>query len=70
MLETPRKRPSLPGEKTKVDLDALVWRTPEGIDIKPLCTAKDLEGITHLESLPGEMPFVRGPQTATVTGPA
>ena len=44
------------------ELDALNWTTPEGLTIKPLYTAKDLEGISHADSLPGFAPFVRGPQ--------
>jgi methylmalonyl-CoA mutase len=44
------------------DPDALVWRTPEGIAVKPLYTEADLHGIGHLGSLPGFAPFVRGPR--------
>ena len=43
-----------------VDPDSLVWHTPEGIRVKPLYTADDLDGIGHLDSLPGLAPFVRG----------
>ena len=42
-------------------LDALNWKTPEGILVKPLYTAEDLEGLPHLGSLPGMPPYVRGP---------
>ncbi|GIU85346.1 MAG: methylmalonyl-CoA mutase [Acidimicrobiales bacterium] len=42
------------------DPDSLVWRTPEGIEVKPLYTSRDLAGIEHLDSLPGFPPFVRG----------
>ena len=38
----------------------LVWQTPEGIDVKPLYTAADLDGIEDLDTLPGFAPFVRG----------
>ena len=38
----------------------LVWHTPEGIDVKPLYTAADLEGIDTLDALPGVFPYVRG----------
>ncbi len=31
----------------------LVWQTPEGISVKPLYTAADLEGLETLGSLPG-----------------
>jgi len=43
-------------------LDKLNWETPEGITVKPLYTAADLEGLDHLGSLPGFPPFVRGPR--------
>ena len=46
----------------------LAWRTPEGIDVKPLYTAEDLEGLEHLDSLPGFAPFVRGPRATMYTG--
>ncbi|MDE2147400.1 MAG: methylmalonyl-CoA mutase, partial [Burkholderiales bacterium] len=44
------------------DLEALTWRTPEGIAVKPLYTAADLQGLPHTDTLPGFAPFVRGPQ--------
>ena len=44
------------------DLDALNWHTPDGITVKPLYTAADLEGLPHADSLPGFAPYVRGPQ--------
>lgn len=37
----------------------LVWKTMEGVDIQPLYTSSDLEGLDHLETLPGVAPFVR-----------
>ena len=46
----------------------LAWRTPEGIDVKPLYTAADLEGLSHLDSLPGFAPFVRGPRATMYAG--
>ena len=46
----------------------LAWRTPEGIDVKPLYTAADLEGLEHLDSLPGFAPFVRGPRASMYAG--
>src|SRR5215212_7603453 len=42
------------------DPDDLVWHTPEGIDVSPLHTAEDLEGLEHVDSLPGVEPFLRG----------
>ncbi|MFM7703449.1 MAG: methylmalonyl-CoA mutase, partial [Rubrivivax sp.] len=44
------------------DLDALNWRTPEGLTVKPLYTAADLAGLPHTDTLPGFEPFLRGPQ--------
>ncbi len=38
-----------------------VFQTPEGIPVKPLYTADDVAGLTHLEGMPGIAPFVRGP---------
>ena len=46
----------------------LAWRTPEGIDVKPLYTTEDLEGLEHLDSLPGFAPFVRGPRASMYAG--
>ena len=46
----------------------LAWRTPEGIDVKPLYTAADLEGMEHLDSMPGFVPFVRGPRATMYAG--
>ncbi len=43
-------------------LDELTVETPEGIAIKPLYTANDLEGLDHLDSLPGFAPYLRGPR--------
>jgi methylmalonyl-CoA mutase len=41
--------------------EPLVWHTPDGIDVKPLWTRADVEGLDFLESLPGAFPFLRGP---------
>ena len=43
-------------------LDELTVDTPEGIAVKPLYTASDLEGLDHLGTLPGFAPYVRGPR--------
>jgi methylmalonyl-CoA mutase len=42
--------------------DRLVWQTPEGIEVKALYTAEDLNGLPYTNTLPGFEPFVRGPQ--------
>lgn len=38
----------------------LVKKTYEGIDIRPMYFATDIEDLPHMDSLPGEAPFVRG----------
>lgn len=43
-------------------LEALNWVTPEGLVVKPLYTAEDLQGLPYTNTLPGFAPFVRGPQ--------
>ena len=44
------------------DAASIVRETPEGIPIKCLYTAQDLDGIPHTDSLPGFSPFTRGPR--------
>ncbi|MGB1757055.1 MAG: methylmalonyl-CoA mutase family protein, partial [Pseudomonadales bacterium] len=46
----------------------LVWQTPEGIAVKPLYTADDLAGLEHLDSLPGFIPYARGPKATMYAG--
>ena len=41
-------------------LESLTWASPEGIAVKPLYTAADLEGLEAADTLPGLMPFMRG----------
>jgi len=48
--------------------DDLTWETPEGIAVKPLYTAEDLEGVAHLGTAPGMAPFVRGPRATMYAG--
>jgi methylmalonyl-CoA mutase len=48
--------------------DELTWDTPEGIAVKPLYTAEDLESIEHIDSFPGMAPFVRGPRATMYAG--
>ena len=55
---------ALVARETKSSADALVWDTPEGITIKPLYTAKDLEGLQYLDTLPGFAPYTRGPRAS------
>ncbi|MCM1311355.1 MAG: methylmalonyl-CoA mutase [Bacteroides sp.] len=37
------------------------WRTPEQIDIQPVYTKEDLEGMEHLDYTAGIPPYLRGP---------
>ena len=48
--------------------DSLVWQTPEGIAVKPLYTADDLEALEALDSLPGAPPYIRGPRATMYAG--
>ena len=50
------------------DPDSLTWDTPEGIAVKPLYTAEDLEGLETVGSLPGVAPFTRGPRATMYAG--
>ena len=45
----------------------LVWKSPEGIAIKPLYTEADLEGIAQAP-WPGKAPFTRGPRASMYAG--
>ena len=49
-------------------LESLTKKTPEGIDIKPLYSAEDLEKVEFKDNLPGFEPFVRGPKATMYTG--
>ena len=49
-------------------LESLVWDTPEGIRVNPLYTAEDLEGMPHVNTLPGFPPYVRGPMATMYAG--
>ena len=42
--------------------DERVWVSPEGIPVKALYTAEDLENLEHVDTLPGFAPFLRGPR--------
>ena len=44
------------------------WKTAEGIEIKPLYTAEDLEKFGYTESLSGFYPFTRGPRSTMYSG--
>ncbi len=43
------------------------WHSPEGIEVKPLYTADDLDGLDALATYPGLSPFLRGPYPTMYT---
>ena len=55
-------------EKKTDDLSSFKWETPEGISVKPLYTAADLEQLETVDSLPGLAPFTRGPMATMYAG--
>lgn len=55
-------------EKKSEDPASLSSNTPEGIPIKALYTAKDLENVEHSDSIPGFAPYLRGPKATMYTG--
>ncbi|WP_022727852.1 methylmalonyl-CoA mutase [Fodinicurvata sediminis] len=50
------------------DPESLNWQTPEGITVKPLYTAEDLEALELEPGLPGFAPFLRGPRATMYAG--
>ena len=44
------------------NVEALNWKTPDGISVKPLYTAQDTAALPYANTLPGFEPFLRGPQ--------
>ena len=49
-------------------LDDLVWKTPEGINIKPLYTQDDISNHSHVSGFPGMAPYMRGPKATMYPG--
>ena len=49
------------------DPDDLVWETPEGIAVKPIYTAADLEALGDVDTLPGFAPYTRGVRATMYT---
>jgi methylmalonyl-CoA mutase len=48
--------------------DSLTWATPEGIPVKPLYTAADLEKLEISGEMPGLAPFTRGVRATMYAG--
>ncbi|GAA1258607.1 methylmalonyl-CoA mutase [Pseudonocardia aurantiaca] len=47
--------------------DVPTWESPEGIAVKPLYTAADLDGVDFLRTYPGIAPYLRGPYPTMYT---
>jgi methylmalonyl-CoA mutase len=53
-------------DKIAIDLkgadfdDKLVWKIAEGFNVKPFYREEDIENLTHINTLPGEYPYLRG----------
>jgi methylmalonyl-CoA mutase len=50
------------------DPESLRRDTLEGIEVKPVYDAGDLEGLSHLHALPGEAPYMRGVKSTMYAG--
>ncbi|MBT7770653.1 MAG: methylmalonyl-CoA mutase, partial [Rhodospirillales bacterium] len=75
MTDYPKKGLSDWNDAAKTELkgkapEDLAVETPEGISIKSLYTARDLEDLEYADTLPGFAPFVRGPRATMYTGRA
>ncbi|MFV0244180.1 MAG: methylmalonyl-CoA mutase [Qingshengfaniella sp.] len=49
-------------------LEDLTWHTLEGIGVKPLYTEADVQGLDHLDGVPGKPPFTRGVRATMYAG--
>ncbi|MBU1398414.1 MAG: methylmalonyl-CoA mutase, partial [Proteobacteria bacterium] len=63
-----KKWAELGAKEIKKPVESLNWQTPEGILVKPLYTAEDLEGLEFVNSLPGFYPYVRGVKATMYSG--
>jgi methylmalonyl-CoA mutase len=50
------------------DPASLIWNTLEGIPVKPLYTAADVEGLPQMGEMPGIAPFTRGVKATMYAG--
>ncbi|WP_127718347.1 methylmalonyl-CoA mutase [Halobacteriovorax sp. HLS] len=48
--------------------EALIKKSAEGIDIKPLYTKEDTDHLENTNTMPGFAPFIRGPRATMYTG--
>ena len=53
-------RESLPDKA----FDRIVKQSHEGFEIQPLAHSQDMAGISHMDTLPGQFPYVRGTRAA------
>ena len=49
-------------------VEELTWKTLEGIDVQPMYTAEDLDGLEHIKGIPGEAPYIRGVKATMYAG--
>jgi len=49
------------------EADSLTWQTPEGIAVKPVYSAVDLESLGAIDDMPGFEPFTRGVRATMYT---
>ena len=49
-------------------VEELTWKTLEGIDVQPMYTAEDLDGLEHIKDIPGEAPYIRGVKATMYAG--
>ena len=49
-------------------IEDLTWSTLEGIDVQPVYTADDLDGVDHLGTIPGAAPYTRGVKATMYAG--
>ncbi len=49
-------------------VEDLTWKTLEGIDVQPIYTDEDLQGVDHLGTIPGTAPYTRGVKATMYAG--
>ena len=49
-------------------VEELTWKTLEGIDVQPMYTAEDLDGLENIKDIPGEAPYIRGVKATMYAG--
>ncbi len=60
--------PPLPNAAATASNGGNIWRTPEGIDIKPVYNEADSKPLDFTNTYPGFAPYVRGPYPTMFTG--